>query len=258
MACKCIILLAVATLAKGAVVQVNQPLVTPVAARVAVPVAAKLEELDTQPRYSFAYDVQDSITGDSKAQYETREGDVVQGSYSLIEPDGTRRVVEYTADPVNGFNAVVRREPAVSGVTAVVEPVGVAPVAPAAVSPVVPQVPTSGPDSEVEVIDARVVQTQRNQQEQTEQLRAAGQQARSARLQAQQIRSQVGQVPVRAVAAPLALPAAVTTNLVEQRVVATPSARVTFTYPSAFTATYTSPVAYDAPVSGLAYTATVA
>lgn len=31
------------------------------------------------------------------------------GSYSLIEPDGTQRVVEYTADPVNGFNAVVHR-----------------------------------------------------------------------------------------------------------------------------------------------------
>jgi hypothetical protein len=30
-----------------------------------------------------------------------------------VEPDGTRRTVEYTADPVNGFNAVVHREPAV-------------------------------------------------------------------------------------------------------------------------------------------------
>lgn len=33
------------------------------------------------------------------------------GSYSLVEPDGTRRIVEYTADPVQGFNAVVRKEP---------------------------------------------------------------------------------------------------------------------------------------------------
>lgn len=45
------------------------------------------------------------------SQQETRSGDVVQGRYSLVEPDGTRRVVDYTADPVNGFNAVVSREP---------------------------------------------------------------------------------------------------------------------------------------------------
>lgn len=45
-----------------------------------------------------------------KSQQETRSGDVVQGAYSLIEPDGTHRIVEYTADPVHGFNAVVRRE----------------------------------------------------------------------------------------------------------------------------------------------------
>lgn len=52
------------------------------------------------------------MTGDSKSQQETRSGDVVQGRYSLIEPDGTRRTVDYTADPVHGFNAVVNREAA--------------------------------------------------------------------------------------------------------------------------------------------------
>lgn len=40
---------------------------------------------------------------------EVREGDVVKGSYSLNEADGTVRVVDYTADPHNGFNAVVKR-----------------------------------------------------------------------------------------------------------------------------------------------------
>lgn len=80
----------------------------------AAPVLAKLEDFDAAPQYSFAYDVQDAITGDSKAQYERREGDTVQGSYSLIEADGTRRIVDYTADPINGFNAVVSREPAVA------------------------------------------------------------------------------------------------------------------------------------------------
>lgn len=83
----------------------------PVAPPAAV-VATKIDEYDPHPQYSYGYDVQDALTGDSKSQYETRNGDVVSGSYSLIEADGTRRVVEYTADPVNGFNAVVHREPA--------------------------------------------------------------------------------------------------------------------------------------------------
>ncbi|XP_043484835.1 cuticle protein 21-like [Leptopilina heterotoma] len=69
-------------------------------------------EYDPNPQYSYAYDVQDALTGDSKTQQESRNGDVVQGSYSLVEPDGTRRIVEYTADEHNGFNAVVHKEPA--------------------------------------------------------------------------------------------------------------------------------------------------
>lgn len=85
-----------------------------VPAAAVVPVARLQEPADAHPQYSFAYDVQDALTGDSKAQFETRNGDVVQGSYSLIEADGTRRIVDYTADPVNGFNAVVNREPAVA------------------------------------------------------------------------------------------------------------------------------------------------
>ncbi|XP_043283167.1 uncharacterized protein [Venturia canescens] len=69
-------------------------------------------DYDPNPQYSYAYDVQDSLTGDNKQQQETRNGDSVQGQYSFIEADGSRRIVDYTADPVNGFNAVVRKEPA--------------------------------------------------------------------------------------------------------------------------------------------------
>lgn len=83
---------------------------TPVA--YAAPVAkVAVEEYDAHPKYSYGYDVQDGLTGDSKTQHETRDGDVVQGSYSVVDPDGTKRTVDYTADPVNGFNAVVHREP---------------------------------------------------------------------------------------------------------------------------------------------------
>ncbi|XP_073975204.1 uncharacterized protein [Rhodnius prolixus] len=79
----------------------------PVATVAHAPVA---DEYDPNPSYSFSYSVSDALTGDNKDQTETRNGDVVQGSYSLVEPDGSRRIVEYTADPVNGFNAVVHKD----------------------------------------------------------------------------------------------------------------------------------------------------
>ncbi|CAK1545705.1 unnamed protein product [Leptosia nina] len=96
-------------------------------AKYAVAPVAKVEEYDPHPQYSYAYDVQDGLTGDSKTQHESRDGDVVHGSYSVVDPDGHKRTVEYTADPHNGFNAVVHREPigvkAVAPVVAKVAPV---------------------------------------------------------------------------------------------------------------------------------------
>lgn len=114
--------------------------VVPVAAPLAV--AAKLSdsEFDPNPQYSFAYDVQDTITGDSKSQIESRNGNLVQGQYSVVDPDGTRRVVDYTADPVNGFNAVVSKQPLVKAVAAAPVAAPAAVVAPArfaAAAPVV-------------------------------------------------------------------------------------------------------------------------
>lgn len=61
------------------------------------------------PKYSFNYGVKDYHTGDVKDQWEERDGDVVKGEYSLVEPDGTTRKVTYTADDHNGFNAVVHK-----------------------------------------------------------------------------------------------------------------------------------------------------
>ncbi|XP_071448728.1 cuticle protein 7-like [Hetaerina americana] len=71
------------------------------------PLAGAYADYDPNPQYTFSYSVADAYTGDTKDQQETRNGDVVHGSYSLVEPDGNRRTVEYTADPVAGFNAVV-------------------------------------------------------------------------------------------------------------------------------------------------------
>jgi len=85
------------------------------------------------------YYKQRTFQGDNKAQEETRNGDVVQGSYSLIEPDGARRVVSYAADPVNGFNAVVQRNPTVK-TAATATAVAAAPSVIAAAAPARPQV----------------------------------------------------------------------------------------------------------------------
>ncbi|KAF7287960.1 hypothetical protein GWI33_000023 [Rhynchophorus ferrugineus] len=100
------VLAALVAMARGGVV--------PSAAVVAAPpVLARVSDAtyDPLPQYSFGYDVQDALTGDSKSQIESRNGDIVQGQYSLVDPDGTRRIVDYVADPINGFNAVVRKAP---------------------------------------------------------------------------------------------------------------------------------------------------
>ncbi|XP_017846153.1 larval cuticle protein A2B [Drosophila busckii] len=127
MAYKIVMTLAMLAVAQAAVLRT----VAPVAVAPA-PVLAKtveLEEVDPHPQYSYSYDVQDTLSGDSKGHVEERDGDVVRGEYSLIDADGFRRTVTYTADSINGFNAVVRREPLV----AVAEPlVKAAPVAVAA------------------------------------------------------------------------------------------------------------------------------
>ena len=36
---------------------------------------------------------------------ESREGDVIKGSYSVVDSDGFIRTVTYTADPKEGFKA---------------------------------------------------------------------------------------------------------------------------------------------------------
>ncbi|XP_008551547.1 cuticle protein 21-like [Microplitis demolitor] len=121
MAFKFITLLALVAAANAGFIPAHQPLAYAAAPAYATPVLAKAinAEDDAHPQYNFNYDVQDSTTGDFKSQHEIRDGDSVQGSYSLLESDGTRRTVDYTADSLNGFNAVVRKEPAQVAVKAV-------------------------------------------------------------------------------------------------------------------------------------------
>ncbi|KAE8573389.1 cuticle protein 18.6-like [Halyomorpha halys] len=104
----------VATVAHAPVAVAHAPVAAvahaPVAVAHAAPAVAVADEYDPHPSYSFSYSVNDAITGDSKGQTETRDGDVVQGSYSVAEPDGSVRTVDYTADPINGFNANVHKD----------------------------------------------------------------------------------------------------------------------------------------------------
>lgn len=85
-------------------------------------------EYDSPAQYDFSYSVHDEHTGDVKSQEESRNGDAVHGSYSLIDADGFKRTVEYTADEHNGFNAVVHREPIAHHVAPVAKVVAAAPV----------------------------------------------------------------------------------------------------------------------------------
>ncbi|KAI5636111.1 insect cuticle protein domain-containing protein [Phthorimaea operculella] len=70
---------------------------------------SSLPTFDHHPRYAYNYAVNDPHTHDKKAQWELRDGGTVKGSYSLVEPDGSLRVVDYHADDHTGFNAVVKK-----------------------------------------------------------------------------------------------------------------------------------------------------
>uniref|UniRef100_A0AAG5D722 Uncharacterized protein n=1 Tax=Anopheles atroparvus TaxID=41427 RepID=A0AAG5D722_ANOAO len=67
------------------------------------------EDYYAYPKYQFEYGVKDPLTGDHKSQWEMRDGDIVKGSYTLDEPDGTQRIVEYRVDDKNGFVAIVKK-----------------------------------------------------------------------------------------------------------------------------------------------------
>ncbi|XP_046960574.1 cuticle protein 8-like [Vanessa cardui] len=75
----------------------------------AAPVAKVIVQPEeyAHPKYEYNYSVADGHTGDNKQQQEVRDGDVVKGSYSFQEADGSIRTVDYYADDHSGFNAVV-------------------------------------------------------------------------------------------------------------------------------------------------------
>ncbi|KAK3916062.1 Cuticle protein 8 [Frankliniella fusca] len=69
------------------------------------------EHHHTKPKYAYQYSVHDKHTGDVKDVWEHRDGDVTKGGYTLLEPDGHTRVVEYIVTKKGGFQATVKRLP---------------------------------------------------------------------------------------------------------------------------------------------------
>ncbi|GAB6024003.1 hypothetical protein CHUAL_008729 [Chamberlinius hualienensis] len=60
--------------------------------------------------YNFGYDVKDYVYGNHQSRHESGSSDpkgVTRGSYSVVEPDGSVRTVNYEADWINGFRATV-------------------------------------------------------------------------------------------------------------------------------------------------------
>ncbi|KAK3863948.1 hypothetical protein Pcinc_030322 [Petrolisthes cinctipes] len=62
--------------------------------------------------YQWAYEVMAPSTGDYQSRVEHRQQDgLVRGRYSLVDPDGSLRVVSYIAHPEDGFKATVEKHP---------------------------------------------------------------------------------------------------------------------------------------------------
>ncbi|KOB77305.1 putative cuticle protein [Operophtera brumata] len=59
------------------------------------------------PSYQFGFDVNDDQYTNYQNRKEQRDGDVIKGSYSVVDSDGFIRTVTYTADPKEGFKAEI-------------------------------------------------------------------------------------------------------------------------------------------------------
>lgn len=68
-------------------------------------------DFDHNPNYQFGFDVKDDEFTNYQNRKEQRDGNVIKGSYSVVDSDGFIRTVTYTADPKEGFKAEVSRQP---------------------------------------------------------------------------------------------------------------------------------------------------
>jgi hypothetical protein len=64
----------------------------------------------SQVQYHYRYAVDDPTSGVINDRWEHRHGEYVKGAYSVLEPDGRLRIVDYEVDGPKGFHAVVRTQ----------------------------------------------------------------------------------------------------------------------------------------------------
>lgn len=71
----------------------------------------KFSSFQGNSSYQFGFDVKDDEYTNYQQRKEVRDGNVIKGSYSVVDSDGFIRTVTYTADPKEGFKADVVRQP---------------------------------------------------------------------------------------------------------------------------------------------------
>ncbi|CAH1179156.1 unnamed protein product [Phaedon cochleariae] len=74
----------------------------------------RTEEATEPASYQFEYHVQDAESGNDFGHQEQREGDVAQGKYFVLLPDGRIQTVEYTADQ-DGYKPKITYEQTQNG-----------------------------------------------------------------------------------------------------------------------------------------------
>lgn len=65
--------------------------------------------LQEPAKYQFEYQVSDPESGNEFGHKEERDGDLTNGEYNVLLPDGKKQIVTYTAD-TDGYHPVVTYE----------------------------------------------------------------------------------------------------------------------------------------------------
>ncbi|XP_076053415.1 pro-resilin-like [Oratosquilla oratoria] len=70
-------------------------------------VTARPQDDNTPAKYEFQWAVEDEESANDFGHNESRDGDLTEGSYYVLLPDGRRLEVTYTVNGEGGFEPVV-------------------------------------------------------------------------------------------------------------------------------------------------------
>ncbi|KAL1490390.1 hypothetical protein ABEB36_013096 [Hypothenemus hampei] len=76
-------------------------------------IVVPIQVVAPEPQYHYGYYIKDPQTGDMHSQQERRNGNYVTGQYSVLEEDGSLRIVRYY-DQGQGFNVIIEKRKPVS------------------------------------------------------------------------------------------------------------------------------------------------